>query len=120
MPAPINEIIKRRVIQLWLSGESRDKIGSDLNIGSGTVSNIVNDFKKNLQGSDIDSLRELAVEAKKQGLSVSDQAQHIRLRNFFNKSGASEEKIESFITNVSSNDVPPGKMIEFVYQLTAT
>jgi hypothetical protein len=94
MSAPINEIIKRRVIQLWLSGESRDKIGS-------------------VQGSDIDSLRELAVEAKKQGLSVSDQAQHIRLRNFFIKSGASEEKIESFITNVSSNDVPSKESLNF-------
>jgi transposase len=44
----INEIVKRRVIERWLSGESRDKIASDLQIGAGTVSGIVSDFKKNL------------------------------------------------------------------------
>jgi hypothetical protein len=117
MPSAIDEVIRRKVIQQWFSGFPRDKIASDLQIGAGTVSNIVSDFKKNLQGSDIDSVREIAVEAKKQGLSISDLAQHIRLRNFFIKSGASEEKVESFITNVSSIDVPPERIIELVYQL---
>jgi transposase len=56
---PVQEVIRRRVIEQWLSGESRDKIASDLQIGAGTVSSIVSDFKKNLQASDIDSAREL-------------------------------------------------------------
>jgi hypothetical protein len=43
MPPPIQETIKRRVIEQWLSGESRDKIASDLQIGAGTVSGIVSD-----------------------------------------------------------------------------
>jgi hypothetical protein len=117
VPAAIDESVKRKVIQQWLSGEARDKIASDLQIGSGTVSVIVSDFKKNLQGSDIDSVRELAAVARKQGFSVSDLAQHIRLRNFFIKSGVSEEKVESFITNISAVDVPPERMIELVNQL---
>jgi hypothetical protein len=45
MPAPIDEIVKRRVVQQWLSGESRDKISADNNIGEGTVANIVEDYK---------------------------------------------------------------------------
>jgi hypothetical protein len=69
MPASINEIIKRQVVRQWLSGEALDKIAAVLQIGAGTVSGIVSDFKKNLQGSDIDSVRELAVEAKKQGFT---------------------------------------------------
>jgi hypothetical protein len=108
MPPPIQEIIKRRVIQQWLSGESRDKIASDLQIGAGTVSGIVSDFQKNLQGSDIDSVRELAIDAKRQGLNLSELASHFRLYNYFIKSGAAEEDIESFIANVSSTgDIPP-------------
>jgi hypothetical protein len=67
MPAPIDEIIKRRVIHEWLSGEARDRIASDLQIGAGTVSAIVTDLK-NLQALDIDSVRELAVEAKNKDL----------------------------------------------------
>jgi len=117
MPSPINELVRRRVIEHWINGFPRDKIASDLQIGAGTVSSIVSDFKRNLQASDIDSARELAVEAKKQGLSVSDLAHHIRLRNFFIKSGAAEEKIESFIDNIISCNLPPEKVVELVYQL---
>ena len=42
MPASIDEAIKRRVVQQWLSGEARDKIAIDNNIGEGTVSSIIN------------------------------------------------------------------------------
>jgi uncharacterized protein (UPF0335 family) len=117
MPSPIDELVKRRVIEKWINGFPRDKIASDLQISAGTVSNIVSEFKNNLQGSDIDSIRELAAETRKQGFTLSDLAQHIRLRNFFIKSGASEEKVESFITNISSRDVPPERIIELVNQL---
>jgi uncharacterized protein (UPF0335 family) len=117
MPSLINELVKRKVTEKWINGFPRDKIASDLQIGAGTVSNIVSEFKNNLQGSDIDSVRELAAETRKQGFTLSDLAQHIRLRNFFIKSGASEEKIESFITNFSTADVPPDKIIELVNQL---
>jgi hypothetical protein len=45
MAAPINDIIKKRVVQQWLGGEARDKIASDIQIGAGTVSNIVSDSR---------------------------------------------------------------------------
>ncbi len=116
MPASIDETIKRKVIQQWITGESRDKIAAENNIGAGTVSSIIANYKAGLETSDFDSIRQLALEMRKQGLKWSDLGSHFRLSNFI-KSGASEEKVESFITNVSSCDVPPGKMIELVYQL---
>jgi hypothetical protein len=45
MPAAINDQIRKQVIQQWISGDSRDKIAIDNNIGEGTVSGIVNDWK---------------------------------------------------------------------------
>ena len=87
MPAPIDEIVKRRVIQQWLSGESRDKIAIDNNIGEGTVSGIVIDFKIGLDNSEFDSARELALAAKKQGLNLSELASNFRLHNFIRSSG---------------------------------
>jgi len=45
MPPQIQEVIRRQVIEQWLSGESRDKIASDLQIGAGTVISIVSDFR---------------------------------------------------------------------------
>jgi len=34
MPAPIDEVVKRRVVQQWLAGEAREKITSDNDIGA--------------------------------------------------------------------------------------
>jgi vacuolar-type H+-ATPase subunit I/STV1 len=50
-------------------------------------------------------------------LNIADLASHARLYNYFIKSGAAEDKIESFIANVSSSDVSPEKVIELVHQL---
>jgi uncharacterized protein (UPF0335 family) len=62
-------------------------------------------------------VRWIAVEAKRQGFTLSDLAPHIRLHNFIRKSGASEEKVESFISNINSGDASPEKLTELVNQL---
>jgi hypothetical protein len=41
MGGRIPEQIKREVIRKWLLGEKRDKIAADLDIGDGTVSEIM-------------------------------------------------------------------------------
>jgi hypothetical protein len=117
MPAPINEIVKRRVIQQWLAGEAREKIIADNNIGSGTVSIIVDEYKTGLDNFDLDSFRELILEARKRGMTAADLASFFRLYNFFRGSGAKEIEIESFITNINSGYIPPGKAIELINQI---
>jgi hypothetical protein len=117
MPAAIDENIKRKVIQQWFNGLPRDKIAEDNNIGAGTVSSIISNYKVGLGALDFDSIRQLALEIRKQQLNWSDLGSHFRLYNYLVKSGTSEEKVESFITNVSSNDIPPEKVIELVNQL---
>ena len=117
MPASIESSIKRKVIQQWLSGDSRSKIAIDNNIGEGTVGSIVNYLKIGLDQSEFDSARELALQGKKQGLNLSDLASNFRIHNFIKTSGASENAIESFISNISSNELPPEKIIELVNQL---
>jgi hypothetical protein len=116
MPAPINEIIKKRVVQQWLGGEARDKIASDLQIGAGTVSSIVSEFKIGLDNAEFDSARELALATKKQGMTLSELSSNYRLYNFV-RSGAAEEKIESFIDNINSSNLLPEKAVEYVNQL---
>jgi hypothetical protein len=117
MPRPIDEIIRRRVIQQWLSGEARDKIAAENNIGAGTVTSIVSNYKAGLETLDFDSARELALQAKKQGLNLSELASNFRLHNFIKTSGAAEDNIESFISNISSSDIGPEKIIELVNQI---
>jgi DNA repair ATPase RecN len=74
-------------------------------------------LKKNLQALDIDSARELAIDAKRQGLNLSELASHFRLYNYFIKSGAAEDEIERFIARVSRGDVSPEKVIALVNEL---
>src|ERR687887_647990 len=96
MPPAIDTSIKRKVIQQWLAGDSRAKIAIDNNIGEGTVSSIVNYYKIDLDDSEFDSARELALQVRKQGLNLSELASNFRLCNFIRSSGAAEEDIESF------------------------
>jgi len=117
MPAQIDEIVKRRVIQQWLAGEAREKIIADSEIGAGTVSIIVDDYKAGLDNFDLDSFRELTLEAKKRGMTPSDLASFFRLYNFFRGSRAKENEIESFITHINSGYIPPDKAIELVNQI---
>jgi hypothetical protein len=117
MPPLTGEQTPRKVIQQWFNGLPRDKIAEDSNIGTGTVSSIIANYKIGLDNSDFEYLRELAVAARKQGLSESGLAVNLRLYNYFRESGASENTIGSFIANVSSSDMPPEKLIELVNQL---
>jgi predicted transcriptional regulator len=105
MPPLTDEQTRRNVIRQWLSGFSRDKIATENNIGAGTVSSIVACYKVGLEELDFDSISQLAVEARQHGLNFADLALHFRMYNYFVKSGAPENKIESFIANVSSGDV---------------
>ncbi len=117
MPPAIDASIKTIVIQQWLAGDSRAKIAIDNNVGEGTVSSIVNNFKIGLDNSEFDSARELVLELKKHRVRLNDLALHFRLYKCFIKSGASEHQVDSFIANVGTADVPPGKIIELVNQL---
>jgi hypothetical protein len=88
----------------------------DNNIGEGTVSSIVIDFKIGLDNSEFDSARELALAAKKQGLNLSDIASNFRLHNFIRNSGAAEDKIELFITNINSGYIPRATDLQLLIQ----
>lgn len=88
MPAAIDPITKQRVIAQYLQGVSRDKIAADNGIGTGTVSNIIDEWKKGVQDSDYESIRELSVFCKKQGITLNALASCIRLNNYLQSLGA--------------------------------
>ena len=107
MPSLTDEQTRRNVIRDWISGIPRDSIAVQNNIGAGTVSSIITNYKAGPEELDFDSIRHLAVEARQHGWNLADLASHARLYNYFINSGATEDKIESFIAKVSSNDIPP-------------
>jgi hypothetical protein len=69
--------IRLQVIRKWLEGKSRDKIAIELQISTGTVSGIINDFRK--EDPQFDLLREVAVKIKDQNMNIECFAPLIRL-----------------------------------------
>jgi hypothetical protein len=106
MPAAIDPIVKQRVIAQYLQGVSRDTIAADNDIGTGTVSNIIDEWKKGVQNSDYESIRELSVFCKKQGVTLNTLASCIRLNNYIQSLGANvnESTLESLITKAGQQD----------------
>jgi hypothetical protein len=116
MPPPIDDQVRSQVIKEWLSGNTRNEIASKNKIGAGTVSNIINDWKKGLDNSEYESIRELAVFSKKEAMTLSDMAENVRLNNYIRKSGADSQQIESFVANIA-NSHEPQKLIDTANQI---
>jgi hypothetical protein len=62
---------------------------------------------------------EIAVESRKQGLTLDDLGPSLRLYNYIKKLGADEDQVESFIENCMNgpNSLPPEKIIDLTNQL---
>jgi hypothetical protein len=69
------------VIRQWILGFPRDITAEQNGIGAGTVTSIVSNYKLELETLDFDSIRQLSIEIRKQGLNFADLALHVRLYN---------------------------------------
>jgi hypothetical protein len=121
MPAAIDQAIKKQVIGQYLQGISRDRIAADNDIGAGTVSNIIDEWKKGVQDSDYESIRELSVFCKKQGITLNALASCIKLNNYIQGLGANENEstLESLIANMGNYPGrDPAKLIEAAAQIS--
>jgi orotate phosphoribosyltransferase-like protein len=103
MAGRISQEIRTKVIREHLTGNSRDEIASETNIAEGSVSHIISEWKKGLQDPQYQDVRELAVQAKRLGMSLTDCAASFRLLNIFKKMKIDENKIESFIINIQDS-----------------
>ena len=104
MPAAIEPIIKQRVIAQYLLGDSRDRIAA--NNGIGTVSNIIDEWKSAVQCSDYESVRELAIHCKKEGINLADLTSALRIKNYVKELGTEEERVEQFIAGCANSHDP--------------
>jgi hypothetical protein len=61
--------VKLKVIVGWIQGISRNKIAPDNDIGAGTGTSIIQQFKTNIP--DMDLMRNLALKLKKENLDLN-------------------------------------------------
>jgi hypothetical protein len=79
MGTKIPREIRLEVMRKWLEGKSRDLIAYQVNIGAGTVSGIIKEFKRGDFNADL--LREVALQLKKRGMDIRSFAPLVRLRH---------------------------------------
>jgi hypothetical protein len=95
---PIAKKIKEQVLSQWIQGISRDAIATNIEIGTGTVSNIMQQYK--IVIPDIDLIRQTALQLKKENLDIFSLAASIRLRKLLEQFQLTEEQIESFLEEI--------------------
>ena len=78
MGSKIPREIRLQAIRKWLEGKTRDQIAHELEIGSGTVSEIVKEYRRG--DLDADLLREVALNLKDRRLDIQSFAPLVRLR----------------------------------------
>ena len=99
MGAPIPHSIKVKVAEEWIQGISRDKIAQNSDIGTVTVTSIIQQTKSNI--ADIDLMRALALKIKKENLDFNYFASAVRLKNLLDRLELSEEQSEAFLEEVN-------------------
>ena len=83
---------------------------------SGTVSNIIDEWKKGIQGSDYESVRDLAIHGKKEGINLGDFMSTLRLKNYIKQIGAEEERVEQFIAKCAAAQ-DPQKLVDVLEKI---
>ena len=100
MPVKLPDHMKSLVIQQWLQGESRDKIAGDNGLSAGSVTNIIDEWRRDLNFAMADSLRDLALTLKRIGITPAQCATGFRVAMMMNKLGVREDAYESFMRDV--------------------
>jgi hypothetical protein len=62
MPPALEESSRDRVRRLWFSVETRKDMAAECSIGTGSVTNIINEWTKGLDSSDYESVRDIAAD----------------------------------------------------------
>jgi len=114
--------IKLKVLNDWLLGKSHDDIALNNGISNGTVSNIIKEFKNRLI-MDHDLVRVTAIHLKRMGLTLSDLASSINLRNMLVMLEIPDERVEKLLLALSiynyKNDIEePEKFINEVEKIS--
>jgi len=96
---PIPHKTKVQVLHQWIQGIPRDRIAENNDIGRGTVSNIIKQFKTTVP--DIDLMRETALQIKKEDLEIFTYAASIRLRRLLEQLNITEDQVENLLEEIS-------------------
>jgi hypothetical protein len=112
---------KSQIITDWLSGKRRREISLNNGISTGTVSNIVEEWRLRLGGSELDSLRELVLEWRKSGITAAECALGFRIVNVLRSLGTKEDQLYLFLNQIYDKcqyfDISPDTIVHTARQV---
>lgn len=121
MPERVADVIRQRILRLWLAAEDRDEIARITGVGAGTVSNVISEHKRSLANYDIEGLRELAMAMKNAGTTPHECAEATVMLNMLARSNVKVEDLQLFVNNIykacSALGLPEEKLVNAAGQL---
>jgi hypothetical protein len=94
----VPKLVREKVITEWLQGFTRNMIAENNNIGDGTVTEIVKDYRENR--SDVDKQREFVAALMREGTDLDNFASSVRLNRFVEKHRIDQGNFETFLPNL--------------------
>jgi hypothetical protein len=95
-------------VQQWLQGKARDQIARDSGLSTGTVTNIITEWRRNLGYPIAEDLRELAVTLRRLRMDPSSCALGARVASMMKTLGLDEEELHQFMSVVYKDCVTLG------------
>ena len=114
MPLRIPGDVRAAVIRDWLNGKPRDAIARDNSLSSGSVTNIINDWRNALTHPVADALRELGIMLRKSRITASECALGFRLASIMKDLGVDEDSFRAFISEIYNHCKNIGMQPEYI------
>src|SRR5918994_1795162 len=108
MREAISESTKGEIVRLWLAGWQRDRIAGALNLGGGTVSNVISEWRAQIGALTADALRTLAKELRGQNITALQCAEASRFLNQLKNANILPEETVPFIMAIQRKCILSG------------
>ena len=91
--------LKYKVISLWYRGHTRDEISEITGLSTGTISNILKEFKEKMQEGDFEAIQAHARLNRELGLDPTKMLEGHRTNQILEKNGVTQENVTPVIEN---------------------
>ena len=123
MQPPISKDTKSAIIVDWLRGRYRDEIANRHLISGGSVSNIIRDWRAELDDGVADGMRELALALRKLRLTAPECALGTMVASTMKSMGVHENDFFSYLAEickpVKKSGYDPRQMVQYLAQIRA-
>jgi len=101
VPSDIPAEKKREIITRWLKGDAKDRISSMTGVGTGAITRVVNDWKKELNSAITETYKTVGNEVFSKGSIPMDIVDAAKVLRTLQKQGIELAKFDSFLGDIA-------------------